>query len=345
MNYLKRIRASNILAILFIALILMFLVMSIRQDQPAVTLRFTGTPIALTNISQLDRLDDNPIEGIIRFVPDSSSFVSVQDRTIYLTDYAQGLTTELNLPPSDFFSLVISSDGTRIAWMDGNSTIRLWDLSENSEILQITTPRPIYYIAYRASNGPLVSISESNVDIWDTSTGQVINTFAASRVCSVSLDLRGEYVAWTTPSDEVRIWNLRLGTHEAILSFQGAKPQLMSFNPLDPEEIAILYDDHSIKFWNFIDTRVIQVLQDQGRVTSMALAPHEAILVTTSMTDASTVGRLNLWDTATGRLVRNVDLGRQLGVADVSISASGDMVAFSTGTQGAYQFWGIPNSP
>ncbi len=288
------------------------------------------------------------------FSPDESILAAIDSKdfvyTILLQDVRTG-ATKANLPPADAnpYRLAFSPDGTLLAVVFSDNTIRLWDVKANQyqATLKGHTDQ-VNCIAFSLDGSLLASASgDKTVRLWDVKTGQPTATLQGftARVSFVSFSPDGTLVAAYASYGEdktVRLWDVKTGQPAATLEDFRDHVVSLAFSP-DGSVLAVASEDDSVQLRDPRTGQAVATLQGVGSggiSYGLAFSPDGKLLATT---DANGDGLVRLWDVKSGKLASTL-IGHADGVHTVAFSPDGTLLA-SGSRDGTVMIWGVQDGP
>ncbi|KIK59176.1 hypothetical protein GYMLUDRAFT_170091, partial [Collybiopsis luxurians FD-317 M1] len=200
-------------------------------------------------------------------------------------------------------SVVYSSDGTRIACGSDDRTVRIWDATTGTQIVDPLCGHDdcVQSVAFSPDGTRIVSGSlDRTVRIWDAITGTQIGDFLHGHndsVWSVAFSPDGTRIVSGSRDRTVRIWDATTGTQigdplhghdEAIWS--------VAFSP-DGTRIVSGSSDRTVRIWDATTgTQIGDPLHGHDdSVRSVAYSPDGTRIVSGSLDDT-----VRIWDATTG---------------------------------------------
>ncbi len=155
-----------------------------------------------------------------------------------------------------------------------------------------------------------------------------------SGVLSVAFSPDRRTLASGSNDQTIRLWNLTSGQAQ-ILTGHTDRVDAVAFSR-DGRTLASGSRDETVRLWNTQTGQLQQTLpRRSGAVTSVAFSPGGRTLA------SGTVGAVNLWDIATGKLIgQRKETGRGVGFSSVAFSPDGQTVASAT-LQGRVRLWHV----
>lgn len=212
-----------------------------------------------------------------------------------------------------------------VASAGDENTIKLWNLSDDT----VTTMRGHTDIVNDVEFSPdgriLASGSDdSTLRLWnvrqsrETATLQHITDRTRSQIKAVTFSPDGQLLA--SAGVHVKLWNVR--NQQEIATLRDEKWALaVDFSP-DREQLAVGYEDGTVKIWNVQRQRVVATREGDARhVFSVKFSPDSQLLAS-----AGYHGEIKLWDVA-GWQLRGTLHTRIGTVRDIAFSENGKALA------------------
>ncbi len=264
----------------------------------AVVVTETKTGVEKFRVNHDDQVKD------IAFSPDGNWFVTVSnDRKIRVWDINNGRQI-LSMSQNNFIQTVkVSANGQWIATTGDDKTVRVWNASTGTELFQIPIKGKGSVLGFSRDGKYLIAGDQSGfINIWDTSTLPTpINYLQFTGVTTSAL--YSPTGNWIAVSDDRRIWLLNPRTLSKLITRpQGnALAELRSninkimFSPKD-KWIGVLTAGNEMVLYNQNGSG--KTLRPTGFIQAFVFSPDEKQLIT-----GDSAGSLQIWDTATGKLL------------------------------------------
>lgn len=161
--------------------------------------------------------------------------------------------------------------------------------------------------------------SDSNLWLWDVTTGQCLRTFAGhnTSVDSVALSADGRWTVSGSPDNTVRLWELATG--RCLRIFEG-HTHVVNSVALSASGRWVLSGsiDRTLRLWELATGRCLRIFEGHADwVNSVALTPDDRWALSGGRDKT-----LRLWEVATGRCVR-VFRGHTSSVDSLAVAADG----------------------
>ena len=308
----------------------------------------TGHPAPVTRIS---------------FSPDGSTLTSVSDdKTVYLWDVStgerkktfanQGLMTEPFEPQEMIERLFFSPDGSTLATVRFNNTIRLWDtttgslkqtfISQGTDRKQGDHQKKIGSMFFSPDGKTIFSlIGGKNIHLWDVATGKrkrIAEYGGIVMYAAFSSD--GKTLATAGIDHTIHLWDTSTGKHkESIVGYYYRNSMhLMSDYggiALSPDGSKVASIDNTIFLCNTSTGRHQSLVTENQKViyywdNNILFSPNSDILAI-----VSSKGIIRLWDANTGKYKHTLitqrskkdSHGHPIAISGISFSPDGSTLA------------------
>ena len=258
----------------------------------------------ITTGINIDTLGHTNYVGFISFSSDGKTLASLSDRA-HLWDVTTGQNITIFQGARGLSYMSFSPDGTILAAGFRDGTIRLWDVTTNTNIRTLNAHKDsVYSVSFSPDGSTLASGSAnlsgfSSIKLWNVATGQNIKTFDSEQ---------------------------RGGTVDFTHGITGA--------------VAFLPDDTILAYMSSIGIKLLDVTTEANLATfthrairSMAISPDGKILASGGH-DREPI--IKLWDVTTGENIATLE-GHTHGIYKLSFSADGRVLA--SGSSGAILLW------
>jgi WD40 repeat protein len=239
--------------------------------------------------------------------------------------------------------LAFSPDSLRLAAVDGEGTLKVWDMRTEQELLSLQRKDPrshqrqrIQCVAFSpdfkflAGGGP-------GLQLWDVTTGAEVRTLPIGEVSGLAFSPDGERVITiTVGGSEVKISQVTTGRVLVTLQTKPAT-RAVAFST-DGATVAIAgegAESKTVQLWDAHRGKLTATLAGHtGPVWSVAFSPDGRRLVS-----GSTDQTIRVWDLATGQPVETLR-GHAGTIRQVTFSPSGQRVA-SASSDGTVKVWDL----
>ena len=230
---------------------------------------FTAGGTAEPNTSKVVKVWDMKTKKLLRtlkghtlgvislaITPDGKTLVSGSyDKTIIFWDVDKGIRKRtLTGHTSPVRSIAVSPDGKTLASGggslkdDSDKTVKLWNIETGELISNIKgNDNVISFIGFTPDGKYLVNSTDPKINVWDLSTGKLVNRFGVSDiegVTSATLGNDSKSILTTTLDGAVTIWDLTTG--KAIKTLVEAANNPQNYDQLYPTSTAFSPDGKTI---------------------------------------------------------------------------------------------------
>lgn len=280
------------------------------------------------------RLLDAPTRNVVRtltggrpwFLPNGNLLLAPFRGALERWDVAAG--TRLARGPEEradqALPVALSPDGKHVATGLPDGSVRRWDIETGALLPAFEGhTRAVQVVAYSPDGALLATASsDTTVRVLDAKTGALVRAFPIDRtplVSSVAFSPDGKLLA-ASARESVRVFDLATGATKHALDLLPDSASTVAFSP-DGKFIA---SGSGPKVWHFslVNGAVVRPMEGHsGRVRGLAYSPDGTTLATIAHDTT-----LRVWDEATGKLRRAIDLGTWT-VRDVAFSPDGKLIA------------------
>ena len=278
---------------------------SLAQSEPKSTIRFGGFGES-DQISDKDSLD--------------------KYNNIMAITSAEELPLVLGVPFSPTVSVAFSPDGSILALGSRGGIIKLWDISNNTEIRTLEGNGNVAF----SPDGSILASGpyDDCVKLWDVSSGKEIQTIKGGiyNIADFAFSPDGRTLV-TSGGDILTIWDVESGKEIWSLNSHLDHGNFVGFSP-DGSTLALGNEyDGTVKLLEVENGTEIMTLEGEGRsIEGLAFSPNGSTLAL-----AYDYGRMKLWDVASGTEIRTWE--------DNKLSAWGERNVLAFSPDGSTLAW------
>lgn len=229
-------------------------------------------------------------------------------------------------------SVVSSPDGTLIATSSADNTVRVWDVENQVELIQL----PAYIdasptLVFDPTSSILASINEDTVRLWLTDS-ENNRQFLVPGTPPIAFSPDGLLIAFREQPNTVTIKSMlqiineqpETTVSELIGHFQPITD--IAFSP-DGNLVATASDDSTISLWNPRSGEEIRILMGHTAPITQILFTADSSLIISASTDHT----IRVWDTETGESLAVLE-GHQSGVEAIALNTDETYLASTDGS-------------
>ena len=232
-------------------------------------------------------------------------------------------------------SVAFASDGTTVASGSGDETVKLWDVTTQTNLATLGHNGWVSSVAFASDGTTLASGSrDETVKLWDVTTQTNLATLGHNGwVSSVAFASDGTTLASGSGDETVKLWDVATQTNLATLGHT-AVISSVSFSP-DGTTVASGSWDGTVKLWDVTtQTNLVTLEGHTNWVSSVSFSPDGTILASGSWD-----GTVKLWDLTTRTTFATLE-EHTAGVLSVSFSPDGTALA-SGSWDGTVKLWDV----
>jgi WD40 repeat protein len=247
----------------------------------ALTIENIARATATNNFQVSDEMGS--ISTAVAFSPDSA-FVAVGHPN-RITIFSLADTTiaprTINAHEGKVIEVAYSPDGTKLASIGGDKTLKVWDVASGEAILTITSPDDADYIRVVFSpNGEMIaSASVVNSYVISVASGEILATFTAGllvRALAFTPDNSG---LWVGAGDKtITLWNIATGETVRQISVANSIND-MQLTPDGTRLIVANFTSPGLQIWNAETGEEIATQTVQNTHNQVALNPDATLFI------------------------------------------------------------------
>jgi WD40 repeat protein/transcriptional regulator with XRE-family HTH domain len=265
------------------------------------------------------------------FSPDGSLLAGISGNVIKIWDAATGREAlTLNGHTDWVMGLAFSPDGTQLASVSMDGTVKIWSLLPGAETVAVSSAPASFgtRVAF-SSNGTMFATNggDGSATLWDAQTGESRLTLQghSMEVLSVAFSADGTHFATGSLDGTAILWDTATGKKLFTLTAHENGVRDLAFS-LDGNLLASGGFDGTAKIWDVETGRLMrEIAGHQGLVLGVAFSPDGTRLATSS-TDATA----KIWDVKSGELIFTLS-GHSSGIRDLAYSPDGSLLATGSG--------------
>jgi len=195
---------------------------------------------------------------------------------------------------------VFSPDGKLIASSGWGNSIKIWDATSGSELMDLTGHEDnVWCVAFSPDGQRLASASaDKTVKVWDVQSGRELRTLSGhdKGVCYVTFSPDGKHIASAEYGPAIKIWDAAMGVELANIQRRASWVMGLGFSP-DGSRIVSKNKD-GISVWDTTSGTEVMAIPSahKGWVTCVAYSPDGKSIVSCGWDS-----NIKVWDASTGK--------------------------------------------
>lgn len=236
--------------------------------------------------------------------------------------------------------LAISSDGKKLYSAGADKTIKIWDLNEGKEILDLIGHSSFINDLVISPDGKKLysAGADKTIKAWDLNTGKELFSLKGhdNYINSLALSTDGKILASAGADYNIKIWNL--SSQVEIATLKGHKNFVNDLViSADGQSLISGSADGTIQVWNLITGKKISILTGhESYVNRLAITPDG-----NKLASASADKTIKIWDLNKGEAIRTLT-GHANYVNSLAISPDGNILV-SVSADKTIKFWNLTN--
>lgn len=227
-----------------------------------------------------------------------------------------------------------SPDGRSIVVGAKDGKLHVYDAQSLEPVRSLVTGRPVTAAAFSRSGRRLLSAGGDIADLWFGLRSQGVRHLAAGgTVVAALLSAKGDRAVTLTEGGLVRVWRTRDGRMVRAFRTRGvAAPKLVALDPA-ATRLVVAGNGPLARLYVLATGKPAHVLAQKGLMRSLAFSPDGRQVLT-----AGYEGRARLWNSHSGRLVRELRGPDHSALGETVFSADGSHVV-AAANDGTARVW------
>ena len=275
-----------------------------------------GTPLSATDATVSPTPTSAPILGAI---------------TVDTADQVELLST-LSGHSDKVYTVAFSGDGSHLASVSPDRTIRLWDVASGQEVHAFGISEVGMNDIALSPDGRLLASSEA---IWDVESKQAVRTLDRGRYGPVAFSPDGSVFAVAYVDQPITLWDVASG--QVVHTLDNQAGNLAPSIEFSPDGTLLAAGGHlngTVTLWDLENGQIVRTFahDTKSNFHGVAFSPDGQLLGS-----AATEGTTKLWDVASGQLALTL---QGTGCYDVTFSPDGSLLA-TAGCGRAVKLWDV----
>jgi WD40 repeat protein len=201
--------------------------------------------------------------------------------------------------------LIFSPDNTKIAAINRNGRIYIWDINtKESKEIEIYNKNYTHDMLFHPDGNKIFSTYDNDIRVWDLNTGQEIQTLSGHTdiVSSLSISADGEKLVSSSYDKTIKVWDLNIGQEIKSLSGHQRGITCVSISKDGTKAVSGSVDE-ILRIWDLNTGQEIQTLSGHKiGIVDVDFSPNGEMVVS-----AGDDKKVKLWDIKSGKEIRSID--------------------------------------
>lgn len=284
--------------------------------------------------------DDGPVRAIAFSADGASAFSAGDDATMRRWAIGPEVLAELEVGDKDEppLSTAMSPDGGRVAIVDGDGGVKLWDWRSSRAAIAVSTGWPARRVRFAPAGGAMIITGDDGrACVWDARSlrrGRCLSGHGRQVVVDGAFSHDGRRLATASMDGTARVWDAASGRQLAILSgFEGSLFGA-AFSP-DGSLVAVAGEKGTAVVWDWRGGRRVLEVGGIFNFTSAAFSPDGRLVAVTG-----DFGTTEVWDWQARTRLARISGGPVETTTEAEFNPDGDLlVSGSLGTPARVWGW------